>query len=203
MKLVIEDEVGTRTVVPFAGGEITVGRTAEGGCVRLPDRDVSRRHARFLHASGVVIVEDLGSLTGTLVNGERIAGRRRLREGDLIEIGGYDLAVVPDEALAVVAGPGAPPPLPGLAKPPGTPRPPVPARSQGSAPPPVPVVRDVTPTPGFPAPAPSPARAGADRSPALFLLACLAALLLGALAGFAVGAATAPRPPAASAASGK
>jgi hypothetical protein len=201
MKLVIEDEAGTRTVVPFAGGEITVGRTAEGGCVRLPDRDVSRRHARFLHASGVVTVEDLGSLTGTLVNGERIAGRRRLREGDLIEIGGYDLAVVPDEALAVVAGPGAPPPLPGLAKPPGTPRPPT--RPQGSAPPQVPVVRNVTPTPGFPAPAPSPGRAGADRSPALFLLACLGALLLGALAGFAVGAATAPRQPAASAASGK
>ena len=122
MKLVIEDEVGTRTVVPFTGGEIIVGRTAEGGGLRLADRDVSRRHARFLHVNGVASVEDLGSLTGTRVNGERITGRRRLREGDLIEIGGYDLAVVPDDGLAAVAGPGllprsrAPgrPPHPGL-----------------------------------------------------------------------------------------
>ena len=113
MKLVIEDEAGTRTVVPFTGGEITVGRAAEGGGLRLPDRDVSRRHARFLHVNGVIFVEDLGSLTGTRVNGDRITGRRRLREGDLIEIGGYDLAIVPDEGLAAVAGPGAPPPLPG------------------------------------------------------------------------------------------
>lgn len=110
MKLVIEDESGTRSVVPFASDEITVGRAAEGVTFRLGDRDVSRRHARFVRANGSVSVEDLGSLTGTLVNGERIAGRRRLREGDLVEIGDYDLAVLPDVSAEAV--PGAPPPLP-------------------------------------------------------------------------------------------
>jgi hypothetical protein len=55
-----------------------------------------------------VFVEDLGSLTGTRVNGERISGRRRLRDEDLVQIGDYDLAVVAvgSEFLA------APPPLP-------------------------------------------------------------------------------------------
>jgi predicted component of type VI protein secretion system len=178
MKLVIEDEAGTRTVVPFTAGEITVGRTAEGGGLRLLDRDVSRRHARFLHVNGVIFVEDLGSLTGTRVNGDKIAGRRRLREGDLIEIGGYDLTVVPDEGLAAVAGPGAPPPLPDTAPAPAAaPRPPPP-------PPPVRAAPDATPTP---MPAPAPPLAPPLQRPALLLLACLGALLAGVVLGYAVG----------------
>jgi len=173
MKLVVEDEAGTRTIVPFTAGEITVGRRAEGGGLRLADRDVSRRHARFVQANGMVFVEDLGSLTGTRVNGERISGRRRLREGDLIEIGGYDLAVLPDDGLAEVAGPGAPPPLPET-------RPAPDAPSRAAAP--------MVPEP-LPLPRGDTARA---RHPAFLALAFLAALLAGALAGYLVGAATAP-----------
>jgi predicted component of type VI protein secretion system len=109
MKLVIEDEEGTRSVVPFTGEPIVVGRAPDGVTFRLGDRNVSRRHARFLRQNGSVYVEDLGSLTGTRVNGERIAGRRRLRPGDLVQIGDYDLAVLGEDAAAA---PGAPPPLP-------------------------------------------------------------------------------------------
>jgi pSer/pThr/pTyr-binding forkhead associated (FHA) protein len=111
VRLVIEDGAGTRTVVPFTGDELVLGRTppARGGW-RLPERNVSRRHARFTRSGGAVHVEDLGSRTGTWLNGERLSGRRRLRVGDLVEIGGYDLVVLPDQAEA--AGPGSPPPLP-------------------------------------------------------------------------------------------
>jgi predicted component of type VI protein secretion system len=109
MKLVIEDEAGTRSIVPFASDELVVGRGAEGVAWKLPDRNVSRRHARFVRANGVLWIEDLESLTGTRVNGERIQGRRRLREGDLVEIGDYDLAVLSDPAVA--AGPSTPPPI--------------------------------------------------------------------------------------------
>lgn len=183
MKLVIEDEAGTRTVVPFTAGELTVGRTAEGGGLRLQDRDVSRRHARFLHLNGVIFVEDLGSLTGTRVNGDRITGRRRLREGDLIEIGCYDLAVVPDDGLAEVAGPGAPPPLPGTAPAPAAapraPAPPPPVRAAAADPTPTP-----TPTP---ADAPAPARASPLQRPALLLAACLGAVAAGVAVGWLVG----------------
>jgi predicted component of type VI protein secretion system len=171
MKLVIEDEIGTRSVLPFATGEITVGRAAEGIRFRLPDRDVSRRHARFLLVNGVPFVEDLGSLTGTRVNGERITGRRRLREGDLVEIGGYDLAVVPDDGLAAVAGPGAPPPLPGATP---SPAPALPALERSAAPP--------GPVPAGPAPASAP-----DRR---FLIACVAVFLLALVAGVLAGALT-------------
>jgi predicted component of type VI protein secretion system len=109
MKLVIEDEAGTRSVVPFGEDAILVGRGAEGVTFRLGDRNVSRRHARFLRQSGAVFVEDLGSANGTRVNGERITGKRRLRDGDLVQIGDYDLAVLAEGAPVA---PGAPPPLP-------------------------------------------------------------------------------------------
>jgi len=114
MKLVIEDDAGTRTVVPFSADELTLGRAAEGVAWRLPDRNVSRRHARFTRQSGAVFVEDLGSLTGTWLNGERITGRRRVRPGDLVEIGDYDLVVATEGQEA--AAPGAPPPLPSAAE---------------------------------------------------------------------------------------
>jgi predicted component of type VI protein secretion system len=109
MKLVIEDEAGTKSTVPFTGVEITVGRGAEGITCRLADRNVSRRHARFVLSSGSVWVEDLGSLIGTRVNGERIGGRRKVRAGDLVQIGDYDLVVV---GQAAAGAEGDPPPLP-------------------------------------------------------------------------------------------
>jgi predicted component of type VI protein secretion system len=115
MRLVIEDEAGTRTVVPFSSDEIVVGRATDGVAWRLPDRDVSRRHARFTSVNGTIFVEDLGSLTGTWLNGERIDSRRRVRPGDLVEIGAFDLVVLPEDMA--VAGPGAPPPLPASTRP--------------------------------------------------------------------------------------
>jgi pSer/pThr/pTyr-binding forkhead associated (FHA) protein len=36
-------------------------------------------------------VEDLGSRNGTFVNGEKIEGRRSLKEGDLIGVGAVQL----------------------------------------------------------------------------------------------------------------
>jgi predicted component of type VI protein secretion system len=110
MKLVIEDEAGTKSTVAFAGAEITVGRGAEGVTYRLSDRNVSRRHARFFLLNGAVFVEDLGSLTGTRVNGDRIAGRKKVRAGDLVQIGDYDLVVT---GHAAGADEKDPPPIPG------------------------------------------------------------------------------------------
>ncbi|HSM91321.1 MAG TPA: FHA domain-containing protein, partial [Anaeromyxobacteraceae bacterium] len=109
MKLVIEDSSGTRSTVTFTGDEITVGRAAEGNSVRLSERNVSRRHARFVRQGSAVAVEDLGSLVGTRVNGERIQARRKLRAGDVVEIGDFDVAVLDD---AVPGEEKAPPPLP-------------------------------------------------------------------------------------------
>lgn len=63
---------------------ILVGR--EEGGVRITDDRVSRRHARLERRGESVIITDLGSSNGTLVNG-RLVEEAELREGDVITFG--------------------------------------------------------------------------------------------------------------------
>ena len=51
----------------------------------------SRRHTRIQFHDGAYWAIDLGSTNGTLINGERIRVRHRLRHGDVIEYGDYRL----------------------------------------------------------------------------------------------------------------
>jgi diguanylate cyclase (GGDEF)-like protein len=67
------------------GPELVIGR-AGSATVRLNDDGISRRHCRVLSLAGQVIIEDLGSANGTLVNGEMIH-RHPLKEGDKIRLG--------------------------------------------------------------------------------------------------------------------
>jgi pSer/pThr/pTyr-binding forkhead associated (FHA) protein len=55
------------------------------------DEFASGRHARIESGSDGVWIFDLGSTNGTYVNGERIDGRARLREGDVVRVGGTEL----------------------------------------------------------------------------------------------------------------
>ncbi len=52
-------------------------------------KGVSRRHARILKREGTVVVEDLGSINGTFVNGKRLAPYlpEPLSDGDSLQIG--------------------------------------------------------------------------------------------------------------------
>ena len=67
------------------GPESVVGR-AMSAQLRLNDDGISRRHCRVLSIGGRVIIEDLGSANGTLVNGEMIQ-HQELKEGDKIRLG--------------------------------------------------------------------------------------------------------------------
>jgi pSer/pThr/pTyr-binding forkhead associated (FHA) protein len=96
LKLIIEDDEGRKTVVPFVRDEITIGRQ-EGNTIRLTERNVSRRHARLLRQHANVLIEDLGSYNGIRVNGDRITGQVPVQDGDLIQIGDYDLAIQREE----------------------------------------------------------------------------------------------------------
>ena len=76
---------------PLAGARVVfadsteIGR--EGGALPLSfDRNVSRRHARLSIAPGGLLVEDLGSTNGTLVNGAKI-DRTFVRSQDVVKIG--------------------------------------------------------------------------------------------------------------------
>lgn len=75
-----------------AAGRLTVGR-ASSSDVALPwDDEVSRLHAQ-LEAVGQdwVLVDDGLSRNGTYVNGERLQRRHRLRDGDVVLLGGTTL----------------------------------------------------------------------------------------------------------------
>jgi pSer/pThr/pTyr-binding forkhead associated (FHA) protein len=102
-KLIIEDDEGKTTVVPLIRDEITIGRK-EGNTIRLTERNVSRRHAKLLKSNGTVFIEDLTSYNGIKVNGDRIAGRAPVNEGDRVQIGDYQLALKLDKAQTASGG---------------------------------------------------------------------------------------------------
>ncbi|MBK8011296.1 MAG: FHA domain-containing protein [Deltaproteobacteria bacterium] len=91
-KLIIEDDEGKTTVYPLAESELLIGRK-DGNTIRLMERNVSRRHARVIRRNGAVFIEDLDSYNGVRINGERINGRYEVKEGDLVEIGDFHLAL--------------------------------------------------------------------------------------------------------------
>ena len=64
---------------------LVVGR--EPGCdVVIPDRQVSRFHARLTPGSNGVVLEDLGSKNGTHYNGNPLTGQVVLQDGDTLQI---------------------------------------------------------------------------------------------------------------------
>jgi hypothetical protein len=109
VKLIIEDDEGRRTVLPLLRGEVLIGRAPES-TVRLPEKNVSRRHARLVRDGGRFYLEDLGSFTGTRLNGEKLRGRRQIAEGDLVQIGEYDLTIESGPGEKALPPPPAPPP---------------------------------------------------------------------------------------------
>jgi len=75
-------------IVPLPGEPMLVGRTQPDG-ISLPwDSEVSHLHAELHPVGGEwLIVDDGLSRNGTFVNGERVIGRRRLRDRDLVRCG--------------------------------------------------------------------------------------------------------------------
>ena len=65
---------------------ITLGRSQDTE-FRINDVGVSRRHARILHRPDGVYLEDLKSINGTYLNGDRVHQTLQLRDGDKITLG--------------------------------------------------------------------------------------------------------------------
>jgi DNA-binding response OmpR family regulator len=64
---------------------LVLGR--EPGCeVVIPDRQVSRYHARLTKTQEGVILEDLGSKNGTRCNGSELAAPMVLQDGDIVQV---------------------------------------------------------------------------------------------------------------------
>lgn len=72
----------------------TIGRTARADFI-VEAGLVSRLHCRLTaDASDQLVVEDLGSTNGTIVNGQRVE-RSVLRTGDVLTVGRVDFSVLP------------------------------------------------------------------------------------------------------------
>jgi pSer/pThr/pTyr-binding forkhead associated (FHA) protein len=70
----------------------TIGR-GTGADVVIPDQAVSRVHATVRVDGQTLVLEDLGSSNGTLVNGDEIHAPCRLAPGDIVTVGATELVV--------------------------------------------------------------------------------------------------------------
>ena len=86
---------GERLAVPPTG--LTIGRQHDNDLV-LDEQQVSRHHAHLTMRAGAIVIADLGTANGTLVNGVRISGTSTLHPGDLIQIGATTFRLAPARA---------------------------------------------------------------------------------------------------------
>ncbi len=84
--LVHDDGISGEQSVPVDDEGVVIGRARESTIQITYDAQVSRRHARVFSRDGRWYAEDLGSVGGTWVNGERIV-ERRLFGGERIHVG--------------------------------------------------------------------------------------------------------------------
>jgi pSer/pThr/pTyr-binding forkhead associated (FHA) protein len=85
--LVYFDGAGSQ-VLRELDGQVTVGRGADCDVSLGWDREVSRLHAQLERVGAHwVLVDDGLSRNGSFVNGERVVGRRALRDGDRLVFG--------------------------------------------------------------------------------------------------------------------
>jgi predicted component of type VI protein secretion system len=124
------------------GDQITIGRDSVNEIV-INDAEISRRHARLTFQGGKYVLEDLGSTNGTFVNGQRLAGPRVLKAGEVVSFG--EQIVMVFEATSFDAGATVVSPRAAA----------VPPVSRPIAPPPPPPAEYVGSLPASPAPAPA------------------------------------------------
>lgn len=116
------------------GDQLTIGRDATNEIV-INDAEISRRHARLTFQGGKYVLEDLGSTNGTFVNGQRLAGPRVLKAGEVVQFGEQIMLVfevTTMDAGATMVSPRASAAVPSVPRP-LTPLPP-PAEYAGSVP---------------------------------------------------------------------
>lgn len=86
VKLVVETGSARGRVIPLPTTVFTIGRGSK--ChLRPHSLEVSKLHCAIAHWAGKVSVRDLKSVNGTFVNGERVEGETRIKDGDQLQVG--------------------------------------------------------------------------------------------------------------------
>ncbi|HYH26062.1 MAG TPA: FtsK/SpoIIIE domain-containing protein [Blastococcus sp.] len=99
---------GSGLVAPLPPGDHELGRSSAFG---FADRSMSRRHALLRVAAGGVVLRDLGSANGTLLEGEPVTEEDGvpLAPGQVVQLGNTQLVIGPAavaDAAVEPAGPG-------------------------------------------------------------------------------------------------
>jgi hypothetical protein len=79
-------------IIPLAGPIFKIGR-GETCHLRPNSEQVSREHSEFSITADQVVVRDLGSRNGTIVNGKPLTAPYTLKDRDLIQVGPLTFAI--------------------------------------------------------------------------------------------------------------
>jgi len=90
-ELIIQLQDGSTQAFPLDRNRVTLGRSGDNDLPYPDDPVLSRRHLAIDFDGEEWWVEDLGSKNGTVVNGQRLSERYRLRVGDRIIVGRVSL----------------------------------------------------------------------------------------------------------------
>lgn len=104
-KIVICDDEGKTTIVPFSRDEFSIGRQ-DGNVIRLTDRNVSRRHAILSRAQDTFYIQDMNSRNGIRISSQRIdpGTLHEVSPEDRILIGDYRISISEKEYANIPMG---------------------------------------------------------------------------------------------------
>jgi class 3 adenylate cyclase len=87
--VVFQDPTGKQQVVTLEDDQekVAIGRRVENDIALAWDQEVSREHAQLLRGAEGWTLVDEGSRNGSYLNGQRVSGRRPLRDGDVLRFG--------------------------------------------------------------------------------------------------------------------
>lgn len=101
VQLIVQNEGPMKgKIVPIAVREFTIGR--DPACQLKPGSEaVAAKHCMIRVALPNITVEDLGSTTGTLVNGAKITGKTVLKGGEKLSVGPLHFLVVVEKPAPI------------------------------------------------------------------------------------------------------
>ena len=102
--LLVKAPHGDTRIAVLSHTPFTLGRSRDNDLC-LEETAVSARHARIVPVQGVLFIEDMGSMSGTFVNDQRIV-RRQLHHGDRLRLGTHRLIFRQEQRTAAESAPG-------------------------------------------------------------------------------------------------
>lgn len=91
LEVVLDKAIQLGRLDPLSDTFPEVDLTNAGGL----EKGVSRRHAKILRREGTIIVEDLGSINGTFINGQKLVPYKAevINHGDFLQLGQLSIQV--------------------------------------------------------------------------------------------------------------